>query len=147
MNQPSEYAIVAGKIDPANANNSTVNSDYVDMSKFHELVAILQLGAVDSTVDFKLRESKDTSGTGEQDISGKAIAQFTATDDNKVAMINLEAEELTQTPPGSPYRYVRARATVGNGTTNIIGCIVLGMKPRIGPASDDKLAAVAQIVT
>src|SRR5262245_2275122 len=132
MNQPSEYVIVAGKINPANANNSTVDSDYVDMSKFHDLLASVQLCAVDNTVDFKLRQSRDTGGTGEQDLSGKAITHFVGTDDGKIALINLKAEELTQTPAGAPYRFVRARATVGNGTTNLISCVVLGVKPRFG---------------
>jgi hypothetical protein len=145
QSQPSERAAVVATIDPANHNNSTVNSDYVDLSKFHEAMFILQLGAVDNTVDFKLRESRDTSGTGEQDMTGKAITQLTGTDDNKVAIINVKANELTAQP--NPYRYVRASATVGNGTTNIISCVGLGMRPRIGPGSDDDLADVAQIIT
>ena len=145
QSQPSERAAVVATIDPANYNNSTQNSDYVDMSKFHEAMFVVLLGAVDSTVDFKLRESRDTSATGEQDISGKAITQFTASDDNKQAVINLKSEELTAQP--SQYRYVRARLTVGNGTTNIVSVIAFGMRPRIGPASDDKLSDTAQIVT
>ena len=60
---PHERAVVAGKVDPANANNSTVNTDYVDMSKFHEALFIFQLGSVDSTVDCLVRESTSTSAT------------------------------------------------------------------------------------
>ena len=105
MNQPTEEIIVAGTIDPANYNNSTQTTDYVDMQKFQEAMFILKLGAVDSTVDFKLREAKDTGGTGEQDIAGKAITQFQATDDNKIAVINYKAEHLS-----TGYRYVRGPA-------------------------------------
>src|SRR5205807_2589077 len=115
--QPSERAAVVATIDPANYNNSTQNTDYVDMSKFHEAMFVVMLGSVDSTVDFKLREAKDTGGTGEQDISGKAITQFAATDDNKVAIVNLKSEDTDASPL---FRYVRGRLTVGNGTTNIV---------------------------
>lgn len=141
QSQPSERAAVAAKVNPANNNNSTQNSDAVDMNKFHEAMFILVLGAVDSTNDFKLQESPNGS-SGWQDISGKSITQLAATDDNKVAIINLKAEELS-----AGYRYARAVNTVGNGTTNITCAVGMGMKPRYGPASDDDLAAVAQIVT
>ncbi len=145
QSQPSERAAVVATIDPANYNDSTQNTDYVDMSKFHEAMFVVLLGAVDSTVDFKLREALDTSGTDEQDITGKAITQFQSTDDDKVAIINLKSEETTASP--SLYRYVRGRLTVGNGTTNIVAVVGFGMRPRFGPASDDELAKVAQIIT
>jgi hypothetical protein len=143
--QPSERVAVVGKVSPANHNNSTVNTDYVDMSKFHEAMFVLLLGAagsIDSTIDFLVRESTDTSDTGGQTVSGKTITQFSGTDDTKVAVVNVKAAELS-----SGYRYLRGRATVGNGTTNIIAVVALGMKPRFGPGSDDDLAAVAQIIT
>jgi hypothetical protein len=134
-----EQAGVVATIDPANHNNSTQNSDYIDMAKFHEVMAVLLLGSVDNTVDFKLREADDTGGTNEQDVSGKAITQLTGSSDNKQAVLALRADECSK-------RYVRARATVGNGTTNIVAAVVLGV-PRFGPATDDDLADVAQVVT
>jgi hypothetical protein len=145
QSQPSERAAVVATIDPANYNNSTQNTDYVDMSKFHEAMFVVLAGSLDSTVDFKLREARDTGGTAEQDITGKVITQFQAANHNQVAVINLKSEETTATP--SLFRYVRGRLTVGNGTTNIVAVVAFGMRPRVGPASDDKLGKVAQIVT
>jgi len=55
QSQPSERAAVVATIDPANYNNSTQTTDYIDMSKFHEVMFVVMLGAVDSTVNFKLR--------------------------------------------------------------------------------------------
>src|SRR5947207_14285352 len=104
--QPTERAIVVGKIDPANNNNSTVNTDYVDMSKFHEALFIFQLGAVDSTVDCLVRESTSTSDGGGQTLSGKTATQLTASDDNKIVMISVKSEELS-----NGYRYLRGRMT------------------------------------
>ncbi len=145
QSQPSERIAVVGKVSPANHNNSTVNTDYIDMSKFHEAMFILLLGAagsIDSTIDFLVRESTDTSDTGGQTVTGKTITQFAGTDDTKIAIVNVKSEELTTT-----YRYLRGRATVGNGTTNIIAVVALGLKPRFAPGTDDDLAAVSQIIT
>jgi len=140
--QPSERVAVVSVIDPANLNNATTVGDAVDMSDFHEAIFILAMGAVDSTIDFKLTESA-TSGGVYTDISGKAITQETGGDDDNLQwVINLKAVEL-----GSGMRYVKPSVTVGNGTTNL-GCVVgLGLRPRYGPASDDDLASVDQIVT
>ena len=147
QSQPSERAAVVGKIDPALRDNTTADTDVVDMSKFAEAMFVFQCGATDITVDFKLLES-DASGGTYTDISGKSITQFAATDDNKVAVINLKAEELGQGVGTAAKRYVKGRITVGDGTTGAYtAALALGMKPRFAPASDDDLAAVAQIVT
>lgn len=140
--QPYERVAVVGTIDPQNGNNSTQNTDYVDMSKFAEALFVFQLGAVDNTVDCLVRESTTTSDGGGQTLSGKAATQLTATDDGKQVVINVKAEELSV-----GYRYLRGRMTVGNGTTNLISCVALGLMPRHGPASDDDLSDVAQVVT
>src|SRR5436305_10744431 len=111
---------VVSTIDPANLNNATSNGDYVDMSKFHEVIAILLLGAVDATIDFSLRESDDTGGTNEAAISGKSITQLTGgTQDNNQYVISLKSEEMTPAR-----RYVRPRVVVASGTTNL-GCVVV----------------------
>ncbi len=140
--QPYERVAVVGKIDPKNGNNTTQNTDYVDMSKFAEVLFIFQLGSVDNTIDCLVRESTNTSDGGGQTLSGKSATQLTGSDDNKIVVIQVKAEELS---PG--YRYLRGRMTVGNGTTNLIACTVLGLMPRYGPASDDDLADVVQVVT
>src|SRR3954454_18723193 len=105
---------VVSTIDPANLNNATTNGDYVDMSKFHEIMAVLQLGSVDATIDFSLRQSDDTGGTNEATVTGKSITQLTGgTQDNNTYVISLKSEELT-----GAGRYVRPRVVVASGTTN-----------------------------
>lgn len=140
--QPSERAAVVSVIDPANLNNATTVGDAVDMSKFHEAMFILAIGANDSTVDFKLTECA-TSGGSYTDISGKAITQETGGDDDNLQwVINLKASELS-----AGMRYVKPSVTIGNGTTNL-GCVVgIGLCPRYAPGSDDDLASVDQMVT
>jgi hypothetical protein len=140
--QPSERVAVVGAIDPALRDNTTVTSDAVDMSKFHEAMFVLLIGATDIAVDAKLQESDASAGTY-TDISGKAIAQATSTDDNKQWVINLKSHELTPTK-----RYARLSVTVGDGTTGAhTAAVALGMRPRFGPASDDDHADVDEIVS
>jgi hypothetical protein len=134
---PSERSTIVSVVNPANNNNATANSAAIDMSKFHEALFVLLLGAVDNTTDFKLQESVDGS-SGWTDINGKAITQLGGTDDNKQAIINLKTPEMTK-------RYARGVVTNGNGTTNIVAMVALGQRPRFGSAADDDLASVAQI--
>jgi hypothetical protein len=125
---------------PANYNGSTQNTNYVDMQAYPEVMFVLGLGAVDSTVDFKVRAAQDTGGTGEVDVAGKAITQFGGTDDQKLAVVHVKATDLA-----AGLRYVRGRATVGAGTTNIVSVIVLGMAGTYIKAASNS-ASVAQVI-
>lgn len=139
---PDERAAVCATIDPFNGNNAATASDAIDMSKFGEALFVLLIGACDSTVDFKLQESANSDGSSASDLSGKVITQETGgDDDNKQWVISVKSEELS-----SGKRYVKALVTIGNGTTNLIAVVGLGMRPRFGPASDDDLSSVSQIV-
>jgi hypothetical protein len=144
MSQPSERAAVAATIDPQTAGASqTKNSDWVDMSKFREAMAIALVGNIDRTVDALIQEAKDSSGTGAQTLSGKSATQLSGTDDNKQVVFNIKSDELS-----TDYRFIRLQMTTGaGGTTDDICGVILGMKPIYGPASDDDLSSVAQIVT
>ncbi len=144
LSQPSEQAAVVATIDPANQNNSTQVSDWVDLRKFHQVLFVLLLGAVDAAITAKLREATDSSGTGAQDLTGKAMTALGASDDNKQVVFNLKAEELSV---NSGYTHAALSVTIANGATNILGALALGMHPRFGPASDDDLVSVAEIVT
>src|SRR5262249_1418885 len=98
-------------------------------------------GAIDSTVDFSLRQADDTGGTNEATVSGKSITQLTGgTQDNNTYVISLKSDELT----GSG-RYVRPRVTMANATSNFASAIVRGV-PRFGRATADDLAQVGHVV-
>src|SRR2546430_2138114 len=139
VQQPSERSAVVSVTNPANNNNATANSAAIDMSKFHEALFILLLGSVDNTTDFKIQESADGSSSW-TDISGKAITQIAGGNSNKQADINLKTQDMTK-------RYARGVLTNGNGTTNIVGMVALGQRPRFGPASSDNLASVLQVIS
>ncbi len=143
----SEQAAVVATIDPDVIVASTVLSDYVDASEFANFQAIALAGTLGSsaTLDMKLVQATDGSGTDVKDITGKAITQLTQAspdDSDKQAVINLKPEELDV---ANEFTHFAVSMTIGTATSDA-GAIVLGQDPRYGPASDQDLASVAEII-
>jgi len=143
----SEVVAVLGTIDPDVTVASTVVSDYVDSADFESIMGIVMAGTLgtSATVDAKLRQATDSSGTGVKDITGAAITQLTdaGTDSDKQAIIELRPEDLDL---DGGFQFVCLSITVAVATSDVAG-IVLGVHPRVGPASDNDLASVDEIVT
>lgn len=143
---PTDEAAVVATIDPDAYTASTVVSDYVDMRKFRAIQAIVMAGALgtNATLDAKLVEATDASGTGAQDITGKSITQLTeaGTDSDKQAIINLHSEELDI---ADGYCFVALSMTVGTATSDA-GGIIIGHAPVTIPASSNDLSTVDEIV-
>ena len=142
----SERAAVAAVIDPDANTAAAYTSAYVSMSTFNQVLAIVQTGTLGSsaTVDFKLVQATDSSGTSVKDISGKAITQLVkASNDDDQAVINCRSEELDV---ANGFDYVAMTLTVGTATSDA-SAIMLGMSPRYAPASDNDLASVQEIVS
>jgi hypothetical protein len=148
---PSEAAAVVATVDPDAYTAAAYSSDEVDMSKFESIMCVVTVGemASTSTVACKLQASTTSGGTF-VDITGKAISTITQatsplTSDVQ-AVINLRTEELwSSTSPEAEYRYVKAVMTVAAAASDA-GLVILGFNPRQGPASDNDLASVAEIV-
>lgn len=140
----SEKLAVVSVIDPDAYATGAQTGDWVDMSKFNRVMFIFLAGTLGSlaTVDGKVQEATDSSGTGNQDITGKSITQLTeaSTDDDKQAIIEVDAGDLS-----AGYDFVAPVMTVGAATSDAV-CIGLAGVPRYHPASDDDLASVDEIV-
>lgn len=141
-----EFGIVA-TIDPDAYAASTVVSDYVDMQDWPGgIMAVVMAGDLGSsaTLDAKLRQATDSSGTGVKDITGKAITQLTqaGSDSDKQAIITLLADQLDV---AGGFRYVALSMTIGTATSDC-GAIILGMNPSYGPATDLDLASVDEVI-
>ena len=143
---PSMRAAVVGVIDPDAYAAAAVSSGWIDASEFHDFMALVMAGTfgTNGTIDAKLEQATDGSGTGAKDIAGKAITQLTdaGTDDDKQAIINLRMDELDV---NNTFTHFRLTVTVAVATSDM-GAVVLGMSPRYGPASDNDLASVDEIV-
>ena len=143
---PSEVAAIVGVVDPDANAAGAITTAYADMSKFNQLMAIIQTGAMvaASTVDAKIVQATDAAGTGSKDVTGKAITQLTqaGTDDDKQAIINVRAEELDI---DNGFSFAALTFTVAVAASDS-SAIVLGMGASYAPASDFDLASVDEIV-
>lgn len=144
--RPSEAVALLGTIDPVSQGAGTVVSDWGNIGLFKKArgkICVGVLGA-SATVDAKLRQATDSSGSGAKDITGKAITQLTkaGSDDGKQVIIDLDAAELDV---AGGFSYVAISVTVAVAAS-LIYAEVEGFEPRYGPASDNDLASVDEIV-
>lgn len=143
--KPSDRVGVLGAIDPQSATTAK-SSGWVSAKLFQSFLITVMAGAfaTNATLDAKLEQAQDSSGTSPKDVTGKAITQMTdaGSDDNKQALINLRADELDL-----DNGYTHFRVTVTPATAAVlIAAGVIGFDPRYAPASDNDAASVDEIV-
>ncbi len=143
--KPSQRAIVAGSINPQSAT-TVKTTGWIDVAQFANLLAVISVGVISSTgtVDAKLQQATDNSGTGAKDITGKSITQLTqaGSNSNTQALINLKNDELDA---NGGFRYVQLSVTPATAAA-LISANVLGFDPSYGPADTQAAASVVQIV-
>lgn len=143
----SEMAAIGGVIDPDVTVASTVVSGWMSMAAFEMAMAIIMAGTMGAgaTIDAKLEQAQDSSGTGAKDVTGSDITQLTqaGTDSDKQVIINCRAEKLDV---ANEFDHVRLSITVATATSDISG-ILLGMNAALEPASDNDASTVDEIVT
>lgn len=141
----SERAAVLATIDPVSQAAGTVTTGWVSMANFHSLVALIDVGVfgASATVDAKLQQAQDNTGTGAKDITNKAITQLVAAGgNNRQAIVETRGEELDV---NNGFGFVRLSITVGTAAT-VIQATVLGVNSRFAAASTFNQAGVAQII-
>ena len=141
----SEGLSLLGTYDAASVSASTVTTGWISAKNHLQFLAILATGVLgaSATVDAKIQQAKDNSGTGAKDMTGKAITQIVkASGDNKQALINFKGADF-DTEGG--FCYFRLSITVGTAAS-IVGATLLGGAARFEPASAYNQTAVAQIV-
>lgn len=130
----SEKVRVIAAINPASYAAGAQNSPWVSLAAYEEVMAIVQAGALgtNSTVDAKLQQAQDSSGTGAKDIASKAITQLTqagSDKSNKQAVINARAEELDR---NNGFTHVRLVVT-GATAASLLSAVILGASARYSP--------------
>ncbi len=142
--KPSDRAVLVGVIDPDLNAAGTLTTGWINMGLFESIMAIIFAGALgtSATLDAKLEQATDSSGTGAKDISGKAITQLTeaGTDSDKQAIINCRSDELDV---NNSFCYVRLSMTVAVASSDSCAA-VLGLDARYQPAAD--ATTVAEVV-
>ena len=141
----SELLAILATLDPSSQAAGTATTGWISVANHHGLLAIVQTGVLGTgaTVDAKLQQAQDASGTGAKDITGKAISQIVkASGDNKQALINVKPEELDTV---NGFGFVRVTVAVGVAAS-ITGAQLLGVNPRYAPADAGNQAAVVQVI-
>jgi len=140
---PSDRSPVAGVIDPDALSTGTYTTDWINMEDFANLMAVIQAGTLGSsaTLDAKIVEAEDGSGTNSQDLTDKAITQLTEadSDSDKQAVINVRADELS-----AGYTHVQVSMTVGTASSDA-AAIALGFDARFEP--EDQASSVDEVVS
>lgn len=146
-NMPSDVAAVVGAIDPDVTAAGTVTTGWVEAADFHMFLAVVMAGTLgtSATLDAKIEQATDGSGTGAKDLSGSSITQLTqaGTDSDKQSLIQFRPDDLDV---DNSFTHVRLSITVATATSDV-GGLLLGFGPRYGPASDDDATTVDEIVT
>jgi len=142
----ADNAAVLATIDPDAYGASTVVSDYVDASEFHQILPCLMAGSLGSPAppDATLVQATSAAGANVKDITGAAITQLTqaGTDSDKQALISLNVDALDV---ANGFQFVALSMTIGTASSDA-GGLIIGLAPRVGPASDNDLASVDEIV-
>jgi hypothetical protein len=141
----SEKLAVMATMDPASVGASTVVSGWVSMANLHSLMALINTGVLgaSATIDAKLRQATDSSGTNAKDITGKAITQIVkATGDNVQALVECRDTDLDV---NNGFAFVALSVTVGTAAS-IFGATLLGGNPIFVPASSLNKASVVQVI-
>jgi hypothetical protein len=113
------------------------------MEYFHQISAVLSAGALGGTgtLNAKILQATTSTGAGAVTVAGKSITALTTANNGKFAVINLKSDELNV---AGGFKFAALR--VVSVATSDWGAFVLGLNPRYGPASDNDLADVVQIV-
>jgi hypothetical protein len=141
-----QVALLAVK-DPISQSASTATTGWIAAKDYFNYLAVVKVGVLgaSATVDAKLQQATDSSGTGAKDITGKAITQLTkaSTDDNKQAMINLKPEELDI---ANSFTHFRLSITVATAAC-LVDAEVWGFNKRYDEAGSGDVATVDSVIS
>lgn len=138
---------VLGAIDPDVYTAGTYETGWISAADFQRFMAVVMAGTLGSsaTLDAKIEQASDSSGTGAKDLTGAAITQLTqaGSDSDKQAVICFSSDDLDL---ANGFTHFRLSMTVATATSDA-GAVVLGSNLRIGPVADNDAASVDELVT
>ena len=128
---------VVGLVEPV-ASAATVTSGWVLAANAYSYLVAVQSGTAGTSVDAKIEQATDGSGTGAKDLSGSSITQLTAAGS---AVIQFKASDLDS---ANDFDYFRVSVTKV-GATSIASATVIAVDPRYAPLAD--ASEIDEVVT
>jgi len=142
----ADNVAVISAIDPDAIGTSTVVSPYADAGDFHTLLAVISAGTLGTGASLaaKLVQATTQAGGNSKDIPGAAIVALTQAggDSDTQALISLQNASVDV---DNDFRFVAISITIATATCDA-GAILLGVSPRVGPASDADASTVESVV-
>lgn len=140
----SDLVTVLGGVHAISQTTAAVSTAWLAAADFFAFLALVDAGVLgaSATLDAKLEQATDGSGTGVKNVTGKAITQLTkaGSDDNKWALINLRPAELDAEGGFTHFRLTITPAVAAC----LISAVVLGLNARNAP--ETQVTAVDEVV-
>lgn len=133
----TDVIAIKGLIEPV-AGSSTYTTAWIYGGDSYSWVAAVTAGAVTGTVDAKIEQASDSSGTGAKDLTGSDITQLTAAGS---AVIQFKANDLDN---ANDFTHFRLSITTSNAA-DVAGGVVVASCPVNAPLAD--AAKVDEVVT
>lgn len=141
----SEKVALIGTIDPVTVANTETFTDVIDMSKFHQVLAIAFLGDMAAeTIDFKCYVCDSAGNNASAIKSATQLTGHATNNDNSQIIIGVRGEDLL--PQTTYNRYVKFGLVTGGATGGPAAVAVLGVDAKYGPAVDHDLSSVKEVV-
>jgi hypothetical protein len=143
--RPTDKIALVGAIDPDAQGTGDVSTGWVSAANFNTFMAVVMAGTLgaSATLDAKIEQATDDSGTGAKDVTGKAITQLVkASNDDDQAIIEFCGEDMDV---DGGFTHVRLTMSVGTAASDVAG-LLFGIDARFGPASDNDADTVVEIV-
>lgn len=83
-------------VPPESLSASSVTSTWIPVSNLPRICALIAVGNTAGTLDAKFQEATSAAGAGATDITGAAITQLTATDDDSYVVLDMETVKVNQ---------------------------------------------------
>lgn len=111
---------------------ATVPASYIDVSDYERFAFVIELGNNDGTLDAQVVQASAADGTGSKNVTGAAITQLGATDDNKQVMIEVETRKLDI---NNDFHFVAITLTEAASTAQVVSAYFLGLNPGEAPVT------------
>ena len=133
-----------GTIDPASISAGSVNTDVVDMKKYHKVIFVIATGALgtSATIDFAVHGDTSSGGSFTTAVTGKSITQLVkASHDNSQVFVEVNGNDAKL----QNFTYLRGKLTVGTAAS-IATVLVFATEFNYGTADDNKIASLVEII-
>lgn len=127
----NQLIVPIGQLPPVTGAQSSVESTWVDMSKQRQILAVLNIGVVGTSVDAAMQQATTSSGTSKKAMSpAVAITQITSS----TAVVTMELSNY-QLDRANSFDFAAIDITTVHATTAAAGMIYGGPKDKYQPST------------